>query len=323
MGILGWYLKKRQRKKELRSTFSKKVSPEVLKEILKNSKDILKSQEREITILFSDIRAFTTISESIKKPSLIISLLNCYFTPMVQAITSNKGTVDKFIGDAIMAYWNAPNIVSDHPDKALESAIAQVRALKRVNQELKEKDLKLYFHILETINANIKDPRAKYQEPINIGIGINSGVATIGEIGSKGRSDYTAIGDSVNLASRLEGLCRIYGVSIIISEHTKNLLKKNYLIRELDIVKVKGKTEALKIYEILTFDIDESELKCYNKALRLYQNGDFQRAYLQFVKLTKKKNRSYRLYKMYKKRCASLKSNPPKEWNGIFEFKTK
>jgi len=311
--------------KELKATFSKKVSPAVMKNMLKEPKiDFLDSRELDITILFSDIRGFTTISETIANPDCVISLLNHYFTPMVDSIISKDGTVDKFIGDAIMAFWNAPTPHQYHPDEAVSSALQQVEALDEINNWLKLQDQTLYNQILEAINQDIADPKARYFQAINIGVGINSGVAMIGEIGSSGKADYTAIGDSVNLASRLEGLCKVYGVAIIISEQTKNRLTKDFKLRELDRVRVKGKNKDLRIYEVLHFNIDDWELKCYYKALNLYRKGRFQNAYLYFRKLTQKGTKeSYRLYKMYQQRCAKFKLNPPKNWDGIFIFKRK
>ena len=323
VSILTNYLDSTKEIKRVKEAFSKKVSQAVMKEILKESKrNLLNSKEKEVTVLFSDIRAFTTISETINSPKEVVSLLNSYLTPMVEIITSCKGTVDKFIGDAIMAYWNAPLDVINHQDKAVTSALKQIKALKKINKRLQAKNPKLYKKILDSINKDIKNPKLLYTQAINIGIGINSGVATVGEMGSIGRSDYTVIGDSVNLASRLEGLCKIYGVSIIISEYTKVKLSKNFSLRELDTVKVKGKKRAIKIYEVLEEPLSKEERLSYEKALKFYKLGKFKDALVEFEAL-KRFEKSYKLYDMYSKRCKILLSNQPKSWSGVFEFNIK
>ena len=289
---------------QLKKAFSKKVSPEVMKELLKySSEKLLEPKEKEITIFFSDIRNFTTISEKLEDPVKVISFLNEYMTPMAKIITKHKGTIDKYIGDAIMAYWNAPNDVKNHADEALTSAIEQLNELKI---------LKLKF-------------KQKYNIDFDIGIGINTGIATIGEMGSEGRADYTVIGDSVNLASRVEGLNKYYKTHIIITQFTKEKLKNRYLLRELDLVKVKGKTKPIKIFEVIDFykkdEKFEKELNIYYNALKLYRKGQFNEAQKIFEKLFNETN--LYLYKLYIDRCKFLIQNPPKEWNGVYTYTTK
>ncbi|GAX86959.1 adenylate cyclase [Lebetimonas natsushimae] len=281
----------------IKNAFAKKVSPNVMEELLQNPTDILAPKEKEITIYFSDIRSFTTISETLKDPKKVIEMLNEYFTPMANLIIKHEGTIDKFIGDAIMAYWNAPKNVLNHEDKAVSCAIKQIKFLKKINKK-----------IYETFKVNI-----------DIGIGINTGIATIGEMGSKGRADYTIIGDSVNLASRLEGLNKFYHSHIIISEFTKKKLKKDYTIRELDTVYVKGKNEPITIYEVI--DFGKKDFNEYNKALYLYKNAKFKEAKKIFEKLYKH-NKDY-IYMLYIKRCEEYIKNPPKTFNGIYKFTTK
>jgi len=227
------YLFESKQKELIKNKFSKKVSKAVAESLIKQgNKDILEAKEKEITIFFSDIRGFTSISENLANPKKLIDFLNLYMTPMTEIITKNHGTVDKFIGDAIMAYWNAPLDIDNHADMALQSAIEQIKELEKLNVYLKEQNL----------------PR------IDIGIGINTGFAVVGEMGSSGRSDYTVIGDSVNLASRTEGLCKTYKAQILITEFTKQKLKKRYNIEFLDEVKVKGKEESVKIYKVILDD---------------------------------------------------------------------
>jgi len=298
------YFYQEKETKKIKKAFAKKVSESVMEEILKNpDKKLLTPKEKEITIFFSDIRNFTTISEQLKNPTKIISLLNDYLTPMAKIIIDHYGTIDKYIGDAIMAYWNAPHDVKNHADEALSSAINQIELLKKFQKIFKD----------------------KYNVDFNIGIGINTGIATVGEMGSEGRADYTVIGDSVNLASRIEGLTKQYKTHIIITENTKQSLTQNYTLRELDIIRVKGKTEPIKIYEVFGFyqknEEFEKNLKIYYNALYLYRKGEFQQAKEIFEELYKD-NKEF-LYELYINRCNSLLENKPKNWSGVFTYTTK
>jgi adenylate cyclase len=281
----------------IKNAFAKKVSPAVMEELLKNTQNILAPQEKEISIFFSDIRSFTSISETLKDPKKIIEMLNEYFTPMANIIIKYEGTIDKFIGDAIMVYWNAPKETKDHADKAVSSAIEQIHLLKNLNKKIYKK-----------FNVNI-----------NIGIGINTDIATIGEMGSKGRADYTVIGDSVNLASRLEGLNKFYKSHIIISEFTKKKLKKDYIVRELDTVYVKGKNEPIVIYEVINFG--KKDFVEYNKALQLYKKAKFKEA-KKIFELLYNREKDY-IYFLYIKRCEEFIKNPPKDFDGVYKFTTK
>jgi len=299
-GTINYFLETKKTE-SLKKAFSKKVSTAVMEELLKhNSTKILEPKEKEITIFFSDIRSFTSISEKLSDPKKVIQLLNIYMTPMVENIILHKGTIDKFIGDAIMAYWNAPVSLKNHADEAVSSAIEQIKLLKKLNKELKN----------------------RFDIEIEIGIGINSGIATIGEMGSEGRADFTAIGDNVNLASRLESLNKIYHTHILISEFTFKELQKNYIIREIDLVKVKGKDKAVKIYQVIDFQNNNTniEFKEHHKALNFYYNGDFQKALTIFQKLYNETDE--KLYKVYIDRCNYLIDNPY-NFSGIWEFKTK
>jgi len=216
-------------------------------------------------------------------------------TPMVENIVSHKGTIDKFIGDAIMAYWNAPVNIKNHYDQAVSSAIEQIKMLSLLQPKIKE----------------------KYGVYLDIGIGINTGIATIGEMGSQGRADYTVIGDNVNLASRLEGLNKIYHTNILITEYTYKLLKKEYIIREIDLVKVKGKSKPVKIYQVIDFGYkDFSE---FTTALNLYRNKEFKKALSIFSQLSQ----NDKVSEVYIKRCEYFIENPPKDFDGVWQFTTK
>lgn len=215
-------------KREMKNLFSKYVSSDVLNEILKNPESVsLGGEEKEVTVFFSDIRGFTTLSEK-TSPKELVHILNRYFTVMTNEVLKNGGVLDKYIGDAIMAFWGAPIENPDQADKALQASLGMISALEKLNKELKAKG----------------DPE------IGIGIGLYTGPAIVGNVGSDLRFDYTVIGDTVNIASRLEGLNKEYGTRIIIGETTKNKLKGNYRFKSLGSVAVKGRKEPLNIYSV-------------------------------------------------------------------------
>jgi len=295
------YYNEQKQKDFIKQSFSKKVSAAVVEELIQQDINTLKSQKRVVTIFFSDIRDFTKISERLEDPQRLIDFLNTYLEPMSKAIIHSKGTIDKFIGDAIMAYWNAPLEVPFHADLALESAIKQLSLLEFLNLHLQK----------------------EFNERIEIGIGINTDEAIVAEIGSLGRSDYTLIGDSVNLASRCEGLCKFYGVSLIITEQTKNSLSKPFLLKELDTIRVLGKLKPVTLYEVL-YNEDkkyEDELKLYNTALLSYKQKNFKNALEGFKEL--QKSFPIKLYDIYALRCLDFIHSPPKDFDGIYEAKQK
>ncbi len=230
--VIGYFYEIKKKEK-IKSKFASKVSKDVMEELLKNiDNNKLKAQNKEVSIFFSDIRGFTNISEKLNKPELLVKYLNQYMTPMSEIIIKNNGTIDKYIGDSIMAYWNAPFDIDNHADKAVKSALEQLTKLEDLNKTFEE----------------LKQPK------IEIGIGITTGITTVGEIGSIGRSDYTIIGDNVNLGSRIESLCKFYGSNLIISQDTKDKLVNKYIFRYLDHVKVKGRNNPIKLWEVLSFE---------------------------------------------------------------------
>lgn len=296
------YILASRQKEEAKRMLGKKVSPAVMEYLLEHSaEDIVISKEVEATIFFSDIRSFTTISEKIGSPDRLIHLLNTYMTPMVNNIVNRHGTIDKFIGDAIMAYWNAPIHVENHADEALKSAIEQIEMLKEVNKEIE----------------------SEYQVTIAIGIGIHTGVVTAGDMGSEGRSDYTIIGDNVNLASRLEGLTKQYAAQILITEATYKQLKEEYKIRPIDMVEVKGKNEAVSIYEVICSNknISQEEMELYKKATQLFREGSVFKAYEIYSEL-ERVNPSL-LYRLYKERCKLFMEDDSLEFTPILKMTTK
>jgi adenylate cyclase len=255
--------------KFIRNAFSKYVPDKVVNELLEKP-ELLKlgGEERVLTIFFSDIQGFTTISESLVSQKLV-PLLNEYLTEMTEIIIKNKGTVDKFIGDAILAEFGMPIYMEDHSDCAVESALLMHRRLIELDKSWSRNEL----------------PSLKAR------IGINTGRVVVGNMGSENVFDYTVIGDPVNLASRLEGANKLYNTSILISEATyKDLGKSKFQVRVVDIVKVKGKTKAVKIYEPYAFsddkvlDNDKYYFELYEKGFELYLQRDFANAKVSFEK---------------------------------------
>ncbi|KIM07867.1 MAG: hypothetical protein KU38_10380 [Sulfurovum sp. FS08-3] len=296
------YIISSRKEQEAKRMLGKKVSPAVMNFLLENSKDdLVKSREVEASVFFSDIRSFTTISEKIGSPDRLISMLNEYMTPMVDSIINHKGTIDKFIGDAIMAYWNAPLQIENYADMALRSAIEQIEMLHKINESI----------------------TPKYDVTINIGIGIHTGLVTAGDMGSQGRSDYTVIGDNVNLASRLEGLTKQYGANILITKATYDKLKGNYKIRPIDLVEVKGKSQAVEIFEVIcnNKDISNEELERYNEALTSFREGKVEVAHSLFTQLHRDKECV--LYEMYIHRSQYYIDNPDIAFNPILKMTTK
>lgn len=293
------YIFEFRQKEIIKNSFSKKVSKQVMEDLLsqQNITD-LSSKEVNVTIYFSDIRSFTSISENLKSPKRITDFLNYYMNAMVESIEKYSGTIDKFIGDSIMAYWNAPLAMQNHADKAVLTALEQIAKREDINTII-NKDFGL---------------------DIDFGIGINTGNAILGEIGSIGRSDYTIIGDAVNLASRLEGLCKRYKVRLIISEFTKELLINEYVEQLLDIVQVKGKKEPVKIYEIIDIGKPNNEktkeLNLYNQAHKLYLDAKFTDAKKIFDKLYEQYKKH--LYNIYSLRCKHLIDEGVNNFDGIF-----
>jgi adenylate cyclase len=286
------YKAEKDAKSELKNAFSKYVSPLLVNEIIKNPDKLkLGGEKRRITILFSDIRGFTTISEALG-PEKLVHFLNEYLTEMTNIVLKNRGVVDKFIGDAVMAFWGAP---LDEKKQEYLSCKASVEMILKLIELRKG-----WTHLPH----------------IDIGVGLNEGECVVGNMGSHDRFDYTAIGDAVNLASRLEGLNKQYGTNVIVSENVYDKVKKDFTFRELDFVKVKGKTRPVKIYE-LVIDADKNNIKTYESGLKKYISKDFDGALREFTKLHDKAS------KMFVERCNFLIKNPPKEWDGSFEHTSK
>jgi adenylate cyclase len=285
--------------KRMKSTMSRYMDAALADRLLEAGEDILGGQSKVATVLFSDIRSFTTLSEELGAQG-IVQLLNAYFTRMVDCIQAEGGMLDKFIGDAIMAVFGTPFGHDDDPDRAVRAAIAMMRELAE-------------FNALR---------QAAGQRPLAIGVGLNTDAVVSGNIGSPKRMDYTVIGDGVNLASRLESASKQYGAQALLSEFTVKALKATYRMREIDKVVVKGKTEAVGIYELLEFHTPETfpnmadVLGCFREGLSLYRGRDFARAKVSFNRaLAARPDDKPSL--LYLERCDHFMAEPPPDnWSG-------
>ena len=287
--------------KRLKSTMSRYLDPVVADKLLADAESSLGGQSAEATLLFSDIRSFTTLSEELG-PQGTVQLLNEYFTEMMDCVVEHNGILDKFIGDAIMAVFGIPEASKQDPDNALNAAIQMHLRLKEFNVRQLERDL----------------------PEVAIGVGINTGAVMYGNIGSPKRMDFTVIGDGVNVASRLESACKHYGSKILISEDTKNALNGIYRLREVDIVQLKGKLKPTSIYEVLDI-YDQTEcpspmdlVELTRAMLKAYCAQNWSEA-----EKTANKIHTIRpddaIARLYLKRCELLKAQPPgDEWNGVW-----
>jgi adenylate cyclase len=292
--------------KRVKSTMARYMDPGLADQILEDGKEILGGKSTLATVLFSDIRDFTTLTEELGAQGTV-ALLNEYFSIMVDCIQREEGMLDKFIGDAIMAAFGMPIPRGDDEDRAVRAAISMIKSLQDWN--------------------SIRLEHGK--KPVDMGIGLNTDVIVSGNIGSPKRMDYTMIGDGVNLAARLESACKHYAARILISENTYRKLHGTYRIREIDHVIVKGKTEPVAIYEVLDYHSEESfpnfmEVVLYFKdGLGFYRSGNWSRAIAAFTEVLKL-HPADRLAQMYIERCEHLGKHPPgDDWNGVWVMASK
>jgi adenylate cyclase len=266
----------------------------------------LEGESKELTVLFTDIRNFTKISEPMTA-SEVKQFLALFLNPMTEIIFNHKGTIDKYVGDMIMAFWGAPLPDFAHALNAVSSAWDMKVKLADLNVRLKSLLL----------------------PEINVGIGINTGTMSVGDMGSEFRRAYTVLGDSVNLASRLESLTKFYQVGIIVGEKTQEETKNDFIYRKLDRVKVKGKANAHDIYELVSplvqapADILEN-IKLHEKALNAYFNQEWDASDKLFKQLLAQDPSHAALCKLFLERIASLSQTPKKTiWDGVYTFETK
>ena len=291
--------------KRVRTTMARYMDPALADQLVRGEEDILGGKSVEATVLFSDIRSFTPLAEELG-PQATVTLLNDYFTIMVECIQQHGGMLDKFIGDSIMAAFGLPVAHGDDVDHAVQAAIAMISSLFEWNQR-REHD---------------------GRRPIDMGIGINTGMLVAGNIGSPKRMDFTMIGDGVNLASRLERACKQYSARILISEYTLGRLKGVYRTREVDHVVVKGRTEPVAVYEVLDYHTSETfpnlmdAVNYFRDGIEKYRRGDWQRAIDAFGE-SLRANPGDALSRTYIERCRVLADDPPPDWIGIWVMTSK
>ena len=292
-------------KRQLAHLFGQYVPPELVDEMSAKMEDItLDGEMREMSVLFSDVRGFTTISESLE-PKELTSYINAFLTPITKVIHDNRGTIDKYMGDAVMAFWGAPLEDKQHALHALNAAVAIVERMKSLREEFIEK---------------------QWPE-IYVGVGVNTGMMNVGNKGSEFRVDYTILGDAVNLGSRLEGLTKVYGVDIITSEFTRHEVPE-FEYRELDRVRVKGKDKPVSIYEPLGLqeNISNEErklLKQFHLGIKQYRAQNWNAAEREIFALSQLEPER-KIYKIYLDRIMFYRKNPPgADWDGSFTHTSK
>jgi adenylate cyclase len=312
------FVREQQQRRQIRSAFSQYLSPAFVEQLAQSpEKLVLGGEEREMTIMFSDMRGFTSISETYKNdPQGLTALMNRFLTPLTNAILERKGTIDKYMGDAIMAFWNAPLDDKQHHLNACEAALDMLERVDELNEqrELEAKEAGLPF------------------VPLNIGVGLNTGACVVGNMGSDKKFNYSVFGDSVNLASRLEGQSKEYGFPIIVGSKTALAVKDKFAILELDFIMVKGKKEPEVIYAIAgREDVAQSgrfqRLRNLTiEMLACYRNRDWDGA-REAIKRGRKTDDAHALeylYNLYDARIQGYQKNPPPEdWDGAFALLTK
>ena len=312
------YFREEVQRRQIRSAFGQYLSPDLVEELARNpDRLVLGGETREMTIMFSDVRGFTSISESYKSdPQGLTSLMNRFLTPLSDAIMEKRGTIDKYMGDAIMAFWNAPLDDSEHAKHACEAALNMIERLDALNAERKRE-------AQETQQTYI---------PLKVGIGINTGEVVVGNMGSEHRFDYSVLGDSVNLASRLEGQSKNYGVTTILGSRTATLVCDDFALLELDAIRVKGKTEPEVIYTLLgTRELAGQphiiELRDrVSKAIAAYRAQNWSEA-LTALRLCQQSVNGLDMAafcQLYQARIEEFKVNPPPpDWDGVATLQTK
>jgi adenylate cyclase len=305
INMLFGYLFEARSRSHMDSLFGQYVPPDLVKEMSRDPENYsLASQKRELSVLFTDIRGFTTISEGLDASDLS-QLMDEYLTPMTRIVHESLGTIDKYIGDAVMAFWGAPVFHPHHADQAVGAGMAMLAALE---------DLNVSF--------------AKQGWPeVRIGVGVNTGMMSVGNMGSRFRRAYTVLGDAVNLGSRLEGITKVYGVSFIVSEATAQSAGR-YLYRELDRVRVKGKAKPVTILEPLGVEEEvpaevRERARSFQHFLFLYRSQSWDQAEEMLHRLQEDEPNTY-LYMLYLDRIAHFRENPPEaDWDGVFTHQTK
>ncbi len=314
-GTLIGYLRTEAEKQQVRDAFGQYLSPALVEQLADEPDRLqLGGERKEMTFLFCDIRGFTPISELFQgDPQGLTRLINRFLTPMTNAILARKGTIDKYMGDCVMAFWNAPLDDPDHVRHACDAALVMFEKLDELNKQLREE-------------AEAED---KPLISMNMGVGINSGECVVGNMGSEQRFDYSVLGDAVNLASRLEGQSKNYGIDIILGEDTYKIIKDDdYNTLELDLIAVKGKKEAVRVYGLLPADgsglaLDDLKVP-HMEMLEAYRDMDWDRAVSLIIKCRRNAKPLTALYDLYAERIAAYRNDPPDpDWGGVYVAETK
>jgi adenylate cyclase len=312
------YFREQKQRRQIRSAFGYYLSPHMVEQLARSpEKLVLGGEERRMTILFSDVRGFTTISEYYKDdPQGLTRLMNRFLTPLTNAIIERKGTIDKYIGDAIMAFWNAPVDDDEQEANACEAAQEMLSRAEVLNDELKRE----------------AEANGGVYMPLRIGIGLNTGPCVVGNMGSDFRFNYSVLGDTVNLASRLEGRTKDYRIPIVIGARTAEGAKRRFAVMEIDLIMVKGKKQPEAVFTVLGRSEVESDPRCRElrelNALMLarFRSQQWDEA-LQLVARCRKFANGFDLsglYDMYEERVEAYRAQPPApNWDGVYEAETK
>jgi adenylate cyclase len=300
----GYFIESRS-KRDLANLFGTYVPPELVDEMVKDPDSYsMEATNKELTVMFCDMRGFTKMSERME-PVQLQHLLNHVFNRLTDIIRANRGTIDKYMGDCVMAFWGAPVETAEHGHLAVKASLEMAHAIRKLNEE----------------------NRAQGLPEIGVGIGLNTGMMCVGDMGSQVRRSYTVIGDAVNLGSRLEGLSKAYGVDIVVSETTRKIAPQ-FAWQELDRVRVKGKEQAVAIFwPLAPLDRLEppqvDELKAWGAFLKSYRAQDWDQCDVQLLNLQRMNPKKY-LYELYSERVASMRLLPfDPEWDGATNFETK
>ena len=316
--VFSSYFREQSQRRQIRSAFSQYLSPALVAQLAQSpEKLVLGGEQRLMTFMFSDMRGFTTISEFYKSdPQGLTGLMNRFLTPLTNAILNRKGTIDKYMGDAIMAFWNAPLDDPDHAINAVEAAIDMNQEIDKLNKARAE----------EAQAAGVP------ALPLNIGVGLNTGPCVVGNMGSDLRFDYSVFGDSVNLASRLEGQSKNYGFPIIAGSNTAMAVKDKYAILEIDFIMVKGKKDPEVIYAIMGREDTAQSARFQSlrnlmiEMLANYRSRNWEEALasIERGRSSDEANALALLYDIYAERIREFQKNPPPDdWDGAFALTTK
>ena len=321
LGLYGYlsynnYVREEQSQRRIRNTFRRYLSPTLVDQLARNPAQLkLGGETKLMTVLFCDVREFTSISEQFQSdPQGLTQLLNSLLTPLTEVILSHKGTIDKYMGDNIMAFWNAPLDDPDHAFHACQAAIEMVRSLEHLNA------------------SRFRDAQGKNQPfiPLKVGIGINTGSCVVGNLGSEQRFDYSVLGDPVNIASRLEGQSKLYELEIVIGPQTAEQVRDRLALLEVDLITLKGKEKPARTYTV----IGDHQLhsapeyqqlqKTHLEMLRAFRSREWLRAQTLLKECRQNEYAPLGVYEQYEKRISHYQQHPPPpEWEGVFVATTK